>query len=286
MEIVLSLLAAIALFVAGSHAFAWYEAANADPDLLEQRFHPRRILFALFLLVQETFWLSCSLLAAPFALLPGGTTISPGDERPALLFLHGLFQHRASWWLLRFRLRRAGFVNQTAINLPVWRNVETLTEMIARTVDQLRHQQRIDRVILVGHSMGGMLARNFIQRRGGAGRVAGCILLGTPNRGSRLVPFAISGLARNLLPGSAFLRELNALPFPEEIPLGNIFSRHDNLILPPEHARISFGKEFILKGIGHNGLLYHSGCSRLVIDLLKEIPACSPSTSVPANGSN
>lgn len=284
--IVLVSLFLVALFVCLSHAFAWYEAANSNPELLKGRFQVRHLFYALSLLFKETFWLCCCLASLPFGLLPQNRSRQEKHHGPPLIFLHGLFQNRACWWWLRFRLKCAGYPNQVAINLPFWRDIETLSEEVAKTVDQVRHRQGIDKVVLIGHSMGGILARNYIQRRGGAERVSCCILLGTPNHGSRLVPFAISQLARHLLPQSPFLGELNREPFPYEIPLVNIFSWQDNLVLPPDHARLSAGRETALRDVGHAGLLFHSSTFQSIIQSLKEISACSQPMSPPENESN
>ncbi|PLX79397.1 MAG: hypothetical protein C0616_11415 [Desulfuromonas sp.] len=284
--IVLILLFCVALFVFLSHAFAWYEAANASPELLEGRFRVRHLFFAINLLRKETLWLCCCLVSLPFGLLPQKRPPQEKTNGPPLIFLHGLFQNRACWWWLRFRLRCAGYSNQYSINLPFWRDIESLSEEVAKTVDQVRHRQEVDKVILIGHSMGGILARNYIQRRGGTDRVSCCILLGTPNHGSKLVPFAVSRLARHLLPQSPFLLELNRNPFPQRVPLVNIFSWHDNLVLPPDNARLSSGREIELRSIGHAGLLFHSRTFHSITESLKEISACSQPTSPPESGSN
>lgn len=74
-------------------------------------------------------------------------------------------------------------------------------------------------LLLVGHSMGGLVARAYLRRYGEL-RVARLITLGTPHRGSLLAHLGIGRNARQMEPGSVWLRELAkprcrfpALPF-------------------------------------------------------------------------
>jgi hypothetical protein len=115
-------------------------------------------------------------------------------------------------------------------------------------------------VVLIGHSMGGLVARDFVSRLrhpvGEAARVqgpevAGVILVGTPSQGSewarlrvwlelrdqfpsvqgrRFSLFAAlrdgTGEAKiDLRPGSDFLRDLNARPWPQTVPILSIAGR-------------------------------------------------------------
>jgi len=256
-----------------SYTIAWYENANRFPELARQRFTPRNLLLTVSLLLSETFWVTLNLLLYPLGWLPRSERVEEGagaTQRPVIL-LHGLFLNQACWSLLRWRLRRAGFYRVHTLNLPPWRDVERQTEMVALLIDQLRHRYHCDQVDLIGHSMGGMIARNYLQLRGGETKVSTCILLGTPNTGSRLAPFALSPQGPLLQPGSPFLNRLNSASWPEGPRVINIFSRHDNLVLPALNARLE-GKENIeLDGVGHAGLLFrHNAFAHLLATLRQE----------------
>lgn len=247
----------VGLFVLLSYAIAWYEAANLRPELIEGRFRPANLLLASRLVVMESCLVYLTLLMHPFGwLLPEEKNRQPGNG-PPLLLLHGLFHNRMCWWWVKLRLRRLGWTDLHSIYLPPWRNEEVLTEQVAKKIDALRHARGIEKVNLVGHSMGGILARNYLQLRGGKDKVARLVMLGSPNHGSKLAPFAMTRLGRPLMPGSAFLQKLNAAPFPEGVPVNNIFTRHDNLVVPSTLARVEGIAEIELAGLGHVSLLYH-----------------------------
>ncbi len=266
------LLGVVGTVVLLSYAFAWYEAANADISLVEQRFSARGLLLTMRLVAQETLLLMVTIALHPLGWIPGRERpLAPASETPVIL-LHGLFHNRACWAWIKFCLRRRGFQAIYTLNLPPWKDVEVLTERVAMLVDELRAKKRVGKVQLVGHSMGGIIARNYLQIRGGAQKVERCVLLGTPNSGSRLAPFALAPLGKLLLPGSEFLRRLAAAPLPAGIEITSIFSRHDNLVLPVSQCRLQGASHIELAGMGHAALLYHPRAIRAIIDCLKEPP--------------
>lgn len=252
-----------------SYAAYWYECANRQPELLSGRFHPARLGRAGSIILGEAFFLMLSILLHPFGWFNRKTSPADDGTTPVIL-LHGLFQSRACWWWLGLQLRRQGWTTVHAVALPPWKDVEVLTERVAKIVDHLRHRHGVHRVHLVGHSMGALIARNYLQIRGGAGKVERCVLLGAPHGGSKLAPFALSPLGLLLLPGSPFLRRLANAGWPNDTEVLNIYSRHDNLILPVENAALPGVRNVELSGLGHTSLLFHPSSLRRVIAHLKE----------------
>jgi len=254
-------------------AFSWYEAANADPALMDVRFRSRSLLLAVRLIANQTWALLWSLLLRPAGWFMGKGDVPLRNDQTPILLLHGLFQNQGCLRPLKRSLHQAGFFSVHTLSLPSWHNAEYLTEQVAKKVDELRHATGLPKVHLIGHSMGGILARNFIQIRGGEKKVAGCILIGVPNQGSRLAPFALSPLGRLLIPGSAFLERLAQAPLPPQIPVLSIYSRHDNFIQPAANAHLDGAANIELSGLGHTSLLYSSEVHNEVISFLRRLPS-------------
>lgn len=267
--LILVFLAVVAGFVLASHLFAWYEQANFRPELMARRFAPASLAFAASLMLRETLWLVVTILLLPWGWLPPWRPRIPRQRTP-ILFLHGLFQNRACWLYLRLRLRLLGIPSLHAINLPPWKDIESLTERVAIKVDELRLASGCERVHLVGHSMGGIIARNYVQLRGGTPKVERCLLLAAPNSGSKLAALALSPLAKALLPGSELLRRLAQAPLPADTTLTALYSRHDNIVLPPANARLDGVENIELAGVGHTSLLYHEPTLKALAALLGE----------------
>lgn len=266
--LLLSVLCAAFWVVSISCAIAWYEYANRDPQLLENRFLGDRFWLAARLLAVETGSVLLTVCAYPFGWLPQRppsptvTTIRP------VILLHGLFHNRACWFLLKQRLEQCGFtvVSET---LPPWEEIDSLAARLDKLVEETCITYDVDKVHLVGHSMGGMLARYYVQMKGGERRVERCILLATPNRGSKLAPFAISPLGALLMPGSEFLRELEATPIPAGVRMISIYSHHDNLVVPSESAHLPGVDNIELEWLGHTSLLLHEESMSAVVSSLR-----------------
>jgi pimeloyl-ACP methyl ester carboxylesterase len=243
------------LVVVLSYSMCWYEYANSNPLLMAERFKPRSIWLAISLILKEIFFNCLTLSSLPFGLWAPRNQPRVSGETPILL-LHGLFNNRASWFWFKWALRRRGFTNLVTINLSSYHNEEALTEQVAKRVDELRHSLKVERVHLVGHSMGGVIARNYVQLRGGEHKVDRCVFLGTPHAGSKLTPFALSPLSSALVPNSAFLERLAATPLPQTVKLTNIYSTMDNMVIPIRFAHLEGADNIVLTGIGHTALLY------------------------------
>ncbi|OHB26042.1 MAG: hypothetical protein A2X84_09675 [Desulfuromonadaceae bacterium GWC2_58_13] len=272
MYILFALLAAVlgicAWFVASSSLFAWYEQVNRQPQLMTDRFTLKRLWFALRFMALETGCLFLTVLLHPLGWLrPWNRRV--GRETTPVILLHGLFHNRACWLWLRLRLRLLGIRSLHSINLPPWKDVESLTERVAKKVDELRHASGVSKVHLIGHSMGGIIARNYLQIRGGAQKVDHCVLIASPNRGSKLAALALSPLATVLMPGSELLQRLDAAPIPPSAKVTTIYSRHDNIVLPPESARFEETENIELTGAGHTTLLYHPQTVKILHRILR-----------------
>ena len=254
--------------VTTSCALAWYEYSNRDPQLLVGRLLPERRYLALRLILVEAGSIFLTVCAYPFGFLPEKPpALQVAQKRPVLL-LHGLFHNRAVWFLMKQRLEQCGFTVVT-INLPPFEIVETLARKIADTVEETMVTYDTEQVDIVGHSMGGLLARYYIEFMGGDKRVAHCVLLGTPNAGSKLAPFALSPLGGDLMPGSDFLTELNAAPLSATVSYVTIFSHHDNLVIPAESAELPGAEAIEIEWLGHNSLLFHRETIEATIDALR-----------------
>ncbi len=139
---------------------------------------------------------------------------------------------------------------------------------------------------LVGHSLGGVIARYAIQEYNLDHRVSGVITLGTPHRGVGAIGLVfLCGLgflgpaAIDMLPGSRVMKTFASVPWPFTIPLISIASTDDRLC-PIDASRLGTDSahncRFIqIDSLGHNELIRDE--SALVL-LLKCITGKQPST--------
>ena len=195
----------------------------------------------------------------------GADQLTHDDHRPPVLLVHGYGCSRASWWWLRRRLCAAGWRVAT-INLePVYTSIDNYVAPLARRIDEVLAQSAAPRLILVGHSMGGLVARAYLQRYG-ADKVARLVTLGTPHRGSELARFGCGQNARQMQPGSDWLQALaSEAPAIETLAL---YSPHDNYVLPQANLDWPGTPQRTLDGLGHLAMLFSPRVAQALLESL------------------
>jgi Palmitoyl protein thioesterase len=199
-----------------------------------------------------------------------------GDVEAAgtpIILVHGIVDNRSVFALLRRGLRRRGFgrvvtVNYSSIN----GDIRLLADRLGTLVEQVCEETGYERVHVVGHSMGGLVARYYVQRLGGDERVHTLVTLGSPHEGSLPAFVFPHPLVRQLRPGSDVIREL-AEPAPGcRTRFLAIWSDLDQVITPKRSATIVHpdlnARNVFVRGVGHmslpvDGRVVHEICTTL-----------------------
>jgi hypothetical protein len=188
-----------------------------------------------------------------------------GDVEAAgtpILLVHGVADNRSAFTVLRRGLRRRGFGRVSALNYsPLTDDVREVAERLGTAVDAVCDETGYERIHLIGHSMGGLVARYYVQRLGGDARVHTLVTLGAPHGGTLPARFVPHPVARQLRPGSDVLREL-AEPAPGcRTRFVAFWSDHDEVVIPNASARIEHPDlrvdNVLVPGVGHIALPVH-----------------------------
>lgn len=182
-----------------------------------------------------------------------------------LVFVHGLAANRSSFLPLQLYLRARGYDRQVSVGYRSSGSLGALSLDLKRRIDDRVRGGRID---IIAHSMGGLLARFYVQQLGGQRRVDRLITLGTPHRGTHAANFIPSALLRQLLPDSPFIELLAALPAPEHVTTTSLVAGRDILVQPIEAARCPFGDTVHFDDLGHLELLFRPQVFQSVAQLL------------------
>ncbi|MFC5028794.1 alpha/beta fold hydrolase [Streptomyces sp. SID13666] len=183
---------------------------------------------------------------------------------PPVLLLHGFVDNRSVFTLLRRSLRKHGWTHVQALNYsPLSCDIRTAAALLGRHVEQICEQTGQRQVDIVGHSLGGLIARYYVQRLGGDSRVRTVVTLGTPHSGTRAVPLLTPHpIVRQMRPGSDLMNELTE-PAPGcRTHFVAFWSDLDQLMIPVETARIDHPDLLVhnvqVAGIGHLALPVHA----------------------------
>jgi len=157
-------------------------------------------------------------------------------------------------------LRRAGFTSVHRLNyVPRGNGVPRLAEKLARRVEEVRALTGADRIHVVGHSLGGILLRWYVQEMGGEQTVAAAITLGSPHEGTVMAYLWPERTARHLRPGSWVIERLAAGARPSPVRWVAVWSDADELVRPTTAARLrapALGATNIeVHGLGHLALM-------------------------------
>lgn len=190
-----------------------------------------------------------------------------------ILLVHGIADNRSIFTMLRRGLRHRGFGTIASFNYSsLTGDLRTVADRLGAAVERLCEQTGYERVHVVGHSMGGIVARYYVQCLGGDDRVHTLVTLGSPHSGTAPARFLPYPLARELRPGSAVLTEL-AEPAPGcRTRFVGIWSDLDQLVIPKQSARIEHpdlvARNVFVRGVGHmslpvDGRVVHEICTTL-----------------------
>ncbi len=154
------------------------------------------------------------------------------DRNPVVL-LHGLGDTAALFDQLCDHLKQQGRVTHRFNLSPTWggAGLEELARQAASYIQiTFPKDEKID---LIGFSMGGLVARYYLQRLAGLSRVSRLITISTPHRGTWIAYLHWNRGIRQMRPGSDFLKDLDRDRHQlKRIPFTSIWTPWDLMIVP------------------------------------------------------
>ena len=241
---------------------------------------------------REVAYIAGHLARYPMGLLPSGPPhrsdlgaappVGRQGARPPVVLVHGLADNRSIFAALRRGLARAGFTDvHTFDHNPVGGDVRGKAELLGRHIERVRERAGVDGVHVIGHSLGGLIARYQVQCLGGDARVPTVVTLGTPHGGTRTARLlSAHPLVRQMCPDSPLITEL-ARPAPLcRTRFVTFRGDLDPLVIPARSGAIDHPDldtiDVVVAGAGHVALT----ADRVVVDamigrLLGPVQGCS-----------
>lgn len=196
----------------------------------------------------------------------------PDPALPPVVLVHGIDGSSRDMARLARALRAAGR-SVHAVDLEPSDGSARLEDLSAQLADfilaELPGTGRID---LVGYSMGGIVARHYLQERGGHERVRCFVTISSPHHGTLTAWLRRGEGACQMRLGSAFLQQLAAPESAANLPPTISFQTMTDLIIVPFTSSTLAGAENVrLIGWGHfTGILEPHALRRIVAALGKE----------------
>lgn len=189
----------------------------------------------------------------------------PGDH--VVVLVHGFMASAGVFRPLRRRLEAEAGARVATFTHAPGAGIVRIARRLASLVDRIPEGTRIT---VVGHSLGGVVARWYVQEMGGHTRVARTISMASPFGGIPQVPPYFIG--NDLHAQSVLLRRLRDGAHRCGVPHTSIVGEDDRLVVGVSTASLGFGEVVVLPERGHNALLYCEKAAALVIERVKTLP--------------
>ena len=207
------------------------------------------------------------------------------DDAPPVLLIHGLACNRGNWFWFRRQLEQRGFRVYTVDCTPPFTRIASYAPQIAQAVDEILKDTGAEQLVIVGHSMGGLVARTYLDQFGSA-RIAHVITLGAPHLGTWITRLGFSPNVRDMAQDSLWLAELrareagrSAQPYKD---FTCVYTYHDNLVTPQTNAALPGAAHIAVSGIGHLSLALNVTVVNHVAGVLQRL--CSGRWRIAAGG--
>lgn len=227
---------------------------------------------------REILWASWIELLIPFGLLfwpwwwkkPMSEKERDDGELP-VIFLHGYGQTKADYYVMGTRFRASGRGRLFAFNYWYPGPVRRSAARLARKVEKVKALTGASQVHLIGHSLGGLVSRYYVERMNGSVHVRTLVAIASPWAGTDMARFDITPVSRDLCPESVVMKELGPANPPGKVAYRAAWSYADELVIPSESSSLKgAGEEFVVYDQGHLTLLATKSVAEKVLRWLKE----------------
>lgn len=216
-------------------------------------------------------------ILAPFLLAsctlrePTPLAEAPSTRPSTVILVHGLYANQSYFGPLRDRLVAAGITTLSTDLTPSDGTVPI--EELAAQLDQFIARSVVpgDPVQLVGHSMGGLIAMEYLQNPQHSARCRGLYTVATPHRGTLLAALHGGPAGRQMVTNSRFLTELHASAPP--YPITTYRSTRDLVIIPNSSSTLPFADNQVITSAGHNEILETAELANDLIDRIRKLDA-------------
>ncbi len=215
-------------------------------------------------IAQEALGVAAAAALFPFGIRRSRRRTPRQPNQRTVVLIHGYLANRSTLFPVAAYLRLRGVQQVLSFN---YRSSDGVEQAALALREYLRRNVRGGRIDLVCHSLGGLVARVYIQELGGARRVDRCVTLGTPHRGTYNSYWLNSRVGRELRPDSPLLSRLHgSRASAPGVRFLSLVAGSDNLVVPRVFS--SHEQEIHIPDLGHVSMLFSLQILRIVADYL------------------
>ncbi len=176
-----------------------------------------------------------------------------------VVYLHGTGARAGSLAPLRWYQAAMGHGAGFVFDYDTTPDIDGVAFALAEYLDHVMEQAPSapgDPLTLVGHSLGGLIIRRYLQLFPKHHPVERVFLLATPNYGTYLAHYFPTEVTTMMLPGSSFLDKLNdGSHLDDGMRYVSMYGDSDLFVLPRESMHLQGSEPVIFPGVGHNNIV-------------------------------
>lgn len=223
-------------------------------------------------MVFEAFGIVIMLLLRPIGYL-WKMKAGSGRGQPILL-VHGYIHDSSAWIYLKRKLLANGFgpIYMVNFNHPFLSIIEYVKQ-VAEKADEIEKETGRKDLIVIGHSMGGIVSCFYATKVAPPGKVTDVITIASPLGGTLLARVGLGEDAREMELDAELLTQLQeAMRSNKEIRFFHVVSKTDEIVIPftSEFVQGSHGRRFVVDDIGHISVLYSHRVAEKIISWLND----------------
>jgi predicted alpha/beta hydrolase family esterase len=200
-----------------------------------------------------------------------GRRLSRGRGAVPIVAVHGYMQNRVDFLRIAGACTRAGLGPVYGFNYPWFGSIRANADRLARFVDDVRRETGAPQVDLVAHSLGGLVAMEFVHHDGGS-RVRRAVTVASPHAGVAWRGPIVGACGPEMRVGGEFLLERADRAVP--VPCLSVYSTHDNVVHPPQTSALAGrgGTDRSVEHVGHLAILFHRDTVKAIVSFLSAPP--------------
>jgi len=225
-----------------------------------------KFLYAIKSLLGELLALLIVIATAPINLAYFAAI--PKEPGIPILLIHGYLHSSSAWIYLRRKLRQGGCGPIFTINLgSPFQDFDQYALRVASKAKWIEKVTKRSDLLLIGHSMGGVVAMHYTVKYAPNNSVRAVITLGSPLAGTKVAKIGLGACARQMECSSSFIQALEALlkESKNATQFYHLGSLTDLMIIPNQSAFLPQGKCKSWNSIGHIGLLYSPKVAKYLV---------------------